>query len=311
MDIYESVTQRIITALEHGTPPWIKPWSCSTGGSADGLMPNNAISGRPYQGINILVLWIAAADQGYASARWLTYRQAQAAGGHVRRNEQATLACLYRPMERPEQDDQGHPILDDDGHPKMKRFAIVRGVPLFNIEQCEGLPDDRPSNRPATATDFRPHEDAERLIQATGADLEHVAGDQAYYSHQQDRIRLPLKGQFRSEGDYYATALHELAHWSGHPTRLNRDGIRCWSGFGSEEYAYEELIAEITAAFLCGHLGLEGKLQHESYIANWLKALRNDKRLIFRASGEARTAADFLQSFGTTRQEGKALQDCA
>lgn len=292
-DIYQAVTERIVRSLEQGVVPWVKPWhAVNVGGS----LPRNAVTGRAYSGINIVLLWAEAADRGFVQDRWLTFKQAREAGGSVRKGERATLACLYKPMTRPRLGADGQPELDDEGRPKEERFAILRGFNLFNVEQCEGLPESIAQLTVSAPQDagFDPLLEAEALILASGARVEHMPGNEACYAPVPDRIRMPARQQFGDAGSYYATLLHELTHWTGHPSRLRREIFLDWSGFGSPEYAYEELIAEMGAAFLCGHLGIPGQLQHESYIGNWLRVLKNDNRLIFKASGAAREATEHL-----------------
>ncbi|POF42340.1 DNA primase [Pseudomonas laurylsulfativorans] len=293
-DIYLDVTNKIVSALSQGVIPWIKPWTTASS-SADCPFPINAISRRPYAGINIPLLWAEARLRGFRQDRWLTFNQARKAGGHVRKGEQSTLAVLYKPMSKEAHDEDGQVVRDEQGNIKMVQFALLRTHCLFNIEQTEDLPAeeqiyDECDDQPA----FIDHAPAEQLLVASGARIEHRYGDQAFYQPVRDLIQLPIKGQFEDVGSYYATALHELTHWSGHLSRLNRDGITGGHAFGSAEYAFEELVAEMGAAFLCALTGTQGELRHEEYLASWLKILKEDKRAIFRASGQAREASEYL-----------------
>jgi antirestriction protein ArdC len=293
-DIYLDVTNKIVSALNQGVIPWIKPWK-TTGSSADCPFPINAITRRPYAGINIPLLWAEARLRGFRQDRWLTFNQARKAGGHVRKGEQSTLAVLYKPMSKEAHDEDGQVVRDEQGNIKMVQFALLRTHCLFNIEQTEDLPaeeqiHDECDDQPA----FIDHAPAEQLLLASGARIEHRYGDQAFYQPVRDLIQLPTKGQFEDVGSYYATALHELTHWSGHLSRLNREGITGGHAFGSAEYAFEELVAEMGAAFLCALTGTQGELRHEEYLASWLKILKEDKRAIFRASGQAREASEYL-----------------
>lgn len=294
-DIYQSVTDKIISALGQGVIPWIKPWS-STGSTAfHQPYPINAISRRPYSGINLPLLWAEARMQGYNQDRWLTFNQARKAGGHIRKGERSTLAVLYKPMEREEKDESGRVVLDEHGHAKVVRFAILRTHFLFNIEQTEGI---EPLGTVPVETEpkasFQANACAEQLLLRSGASIVHKPTDMACYHPIRDFIQLPTKAQFHNEGGYYATALHELTHWSGHYSRLRREGIISPTPFGSPGYAFEELVAEMGAAFLCAHTGIQGELRHEGYLESWLSLLKADKRAIFRASGQAREASEYL-----------------
>lgn len=257
----------------------------------------NAITGRAYAGINIPLLWAEARLSNFQHDRWLTFNQAKNAGGHIRKDEHATLAVLYKPMSREAKDDAGQPIVDEQGNTKMVQFALLKTHCLFNIEQTEGLPiEPEVTDAGEPGKTFALHEKAELLLTASGARIEHRRGDEAFYHPIRDFIQLPTQAQFYDEGSYYATALHELTHWSGYRSRLDREGISGQHRFGSAEYAFEELVAEMGAAFLCALTGVQGELRHEDYLASWLKLLKEDKRAIFRASGQAREAAEFLMA---------------
>ncbi|AFK67222.1 MULTISPECIES: ArdC family protein [Pseudomonas] len=293
-DIYLDVTNKIVSALSQGVIPWIKPWT-TTGSSADSPFPINAITRRPYAGINIPLLWAEARLRGYRQDRWLTYNQARKAGGHVRKGEQSTLAVLYKPMSKETHDEDGQVVRDEQGNIKMVQFALLRTHCLFNIEQTEGLTnEEQPHVEGEDPVAFIDDAPAERLLAASGARIEHRYGDDAFYLPIRDLIQLPTKAQFVDVASYYATALHELTHWSGHHARLNREGITGGHAFGSAAYAFEELVAEMGAAFLCALTGTQGELRHEEYLASWLKILKEDKRAIFRASGQAREASEYL-----------------
>ncbi|SEG29748.1 ArdC family protein [Billgrantia desiderata] len=295
-DIYQRVTDRIITALEAGTAPWVKPWTGK--GLAGEIIPCNAPTGRSYSGINVLLLWVAAEERGFSRQRWLTLKQVHAAGGRVIEEEirRSTEICLYRPLIKPELDMDGKEVMDEEGKPKERVVPLFRGFRVFNVQQCEGLPEQLVGSRIEATPQWAAHAAADQVIKVSGVPIEHVLGDDAYYSPVLDKVRLPLQSQFDDAERYYSTALHELTHATGHQSRLARDGIVAFEGFGSESYAHEELVAELGAAFLCAQLGIEGRLQdhNASYIASWLKALQSDKRAIFRATGKARNAAEYL-----------------
>ncbi len=284
-DIYQAVTDRIIEALERGCPPWVRPWTPTSGDDR----PRNAVSGRPYHGVNQLLLWATAQEAGFRTDRWLTYRQARELGGHVRQGEKGTLVVFWKFVEHEERDRDGNVVHDEDGNPRTRVIPFARGYTVFNVEQCDDLPESMlPVERDP---DWEPFEEAERLVQASGARIEH-RGNRAFYRRSGDFIRIPPRGAFADQGGYYATLMHELTHWTGHESRLDRKFGRA---FGDADYAFEELVAELGAAFLCANLGIQGELRHEGYISSWLEVLKQDKRAIFRAASLARKAAEYLE----------------
>ncbi|EBU5085893.1 DUF1738 domain-containing protein [Salmonella enterica subsp. enterica] len=301
-DLYQQVTDKIIAALEKGVPPWRRPWRSAQNvhGSA---LPVNATTGRHYSGVNIPLLWMSAEERGYPSDRWLTWQQAKAVGGQVRKGETCSMAIIYKPFEKQATDDNDNKLFDKDGNPVMESLAMLKPLQLFNVSQCDGLPDAVAGTSPATAEeDERPstlseHQQGQMLsiLNATGVVCTSYRQNRAYYQPSSDRIVMPTTSQFVSEADYWSTLLHELVHATGHRKRLNREGITSSSRkFGDPVYAFEELIAETGSAFLCAELGIIGDVQHESYLAGWLKALREDKRAIFRACRFAREASEYL-----------------
>ncbi len=279
-DIYSEVTNRIVAALEQGTPPWVCPWRQ---GSA---LPNNLATGKAYRGINVLILAIEAMSRNFTDNRWLTFRQANALGARIRQGEHGTAIVFYRMHEISEAG-----VVFDAESAEVRRIPLLKTYFVFNVDQLNGLPDRfvLPPLQP-----WQPLDVAEQLITQTGALICH-GGNQAFYRPSSDTIQLPPMTSFAHADDYYATALHELTHWTGHSQRLNRLLVQ---RPGVEAYAFEELVAEIGAAFLCAHCGLNGVVEHASYIETWLNALRRDKRLIFVAAGAAQKAADFVM--GTT-----------
>lgn len=278
-DLYQSVTDQIIASLEAGTPPWIRPWN---GGEFDPL-PANATTQRPYRGINVLLLNMHSLAMGYQHNRWMTFQQALSIGAHVRKGERGTPVVFFKMHEI-----DASPA-ERQAPEERKLIPLLRSFTVFNVDQIEDLPPalaPRPVARPV----WESMDAAEQLLQASGATFRH-GGSRAFYAPDADIIQMPPRQAFRSAPDYYATALHELTHWTGHPSRCDRPlGRRN----GIEAYAFEELVAEMGAAFLASHCRLPGRLQHDSYIASWLQALRNDKRLIFSAASLAQKAADFL-----------------
>lgn len=281
--LYEAVTASIIRDLEAGVAPWTKPWK---DGNPDGsILPTNAATGRSYNGINIPILWHAKEQRGFKTHRWLTYRQALPLDAHVRKGEQGTTVVFTKK----------HTFRDKETD-EEKRIGFLRTFTVFNVDQIDGLPE------PAIPEidDKRGHDDrVSPFIGATGAQIS-IGGDRACYIPSLDYITLPPPSAFQGIEHYHATALHELTHWSGAKKRLDRD----LSGrFGSQSYAAEELVAELGAAFLCAHLGIEGKLRHAEYIGNWIKLLMDDQRAIFTASSKASQAADYLRGFSEVQEE--------
>ncbi len=275
-DIYQDVTSRIVAALEAGTPPWLKPWA----GELERI-PTNGASRRPYRGINRVLLTLEAQMRGFGRNTWLTYRQAGELGAQVRGGERGTTVIFYKSIEVPsEVEDQA----------QARAVPLLRSFTVFNVAQIDQLPErlQQPAAAPeGWASIVAP----EKLLVDSGAKIEH-GGFAAFYSPEEDRIQLPERALFADASSYYATALHELVHWSGHAERLNRQlGRR----FGESAYSMEELIAEIGSAFLCAACRLEGKLQHASYIADWIKILKSDKRAVFTAAAAAQRATDFIE----------------
>jgi antirestriction protein ArdC len=281
-DVYTRVTERIVAALEAGTRPWSKPWTDA--GPQAQLMPLRH-NGTPYRGVNVLLLWAQALECGYSLPVWMTYKQAQALGGQVRKGEHGSLVVFANRVTRCE--------ADEDGIETEKEVAFMKGYTVFNVEQIDGLPQQylppSVSSRPA----FERIDAAERFFANTGARV-FEGGDRAYYAPGPDCIRLPLASAFKDAQSHAATKAHEFIHWTGHASRLARGfGAK---GYAREAYATEELVAELGAAFLCADLGIadEPRADHAAYLASWLQALRNDKRLIFKAAGHAQRAADYL-----------------
>ena len=279
-DLYQSITERIIRALESGAIPWQFPWKREPGGA----MPANLSTGRLYRGINTLLLNMTAMHEGYQRNRWLTYQQARMLGAHVRRGETGTPIVFFKMLEV---DETGRSCAANDA-PAAKVVPMLRSFTVFNADQIEDLPPALA--QPEPAPDWSPVEEAERLLVASGAVIRH-GGDQAFYRPSDDVIQLPLRSAFPQATGYYGVALHELTHWTGHATRCNRP---MQSRQHLTAYGFEELVAEMGAAFLCGHCGIDAELQHAGYIAHWLEALRHDKRLVFTAASMAQKAADFV-----------------
>lgn len=273
-DIKQEVTDRIVGALKAGTAPWVKGWS---GGTAMG-MPVNGATGRAYNGINVVLLWFSAQEFGYTSNEWMTFKQAKGLGGSVRKGEKATMVTFWKILTKE----------DEDGN--EKKIFFLRHYNVFNRDQIDGLTEVEVTEEPTPA---ERHERADALIEGTGAKITYGSG-QAAYSKLTDAIQMPAIEQFDHEEEFYSTSFHELSHWTGAKSRLDRD----LSGrFGDQSYAMEELVAELSAAFVCAELGIEGKLQHAEYIGSWIKKLEEDKNAIFTAASAARKSSEFLTAF--------------
>ncbi len=274
LNIYETVTHDIIEALKAGVKPWECPWA-TPGFNA---LPKNYANGTVYTGINTVILWLKAIKYGFSSNLWLTFKQAQELKVRVKRGEKGTHCVFYKLME-----------VEDEKTEEAKQVPIINPFTLFNVDQIEGIQLE--SDTPQSA--FDPNEKCEAVIKQSGADIK-FGGFSAHYTPSTDKIFVPVAATFKTPEDYYATLLHELVHWTGHEKRLNRKAKLACFNDQKERYAFEELVAELGSAFLCADLGLVGELQHESYIASWLKALQEDNRYIFRAASLAAKAHKFL-----------------
>lgn len=278
-DIYSEITNQIIEDIEsNNILPWENPWNVSFG------IPQNAVTGKFYSGLNILILWAMQSKKKYTSSKWVTYKQATSLGGQVRKGEKSTRIIFYQPLKIEEKNDRGE---DEE-----KTIPLMRTYSVFNICQCDGLEDIVKADSLVfnQETEFQALNAAEEILSATKANVQYD-GVAAVYLPSTDTIHLPERSSFKGQREFYATALHELTHWTGHESRLNRK-LDC--KFGSEDYAFEELTAELGASFLCASVGLAYSTQHASYVASWLKALKDDKRFIFKAASKARKALEYV-----------------
>ena len=280
-DLYQTVTDRILSALAAGVPPWVAPWQSGVPG-----LPNNLATGKPYRGINVLMLFAETQRRGFVDSRWLTYKQAAELGAQVRKGETGTPVVFFKWREVASKA-ESEADADD-----TRVVPMLRGYTVFNAEQLKDLPA---CHQTPSIASWSPLDLAEDMLLNSGAHIQH-GGSRAYYSPGEDVIQLPPMPWFNDAQGYYGTALHELTHWTGHPSRCNRPlGRR----HGIDAYAFEELVAEMGSAFLCAHCGLPGHLEHASYLDRWIQALRGDKRLIFVAAGKAQAAADYLLALST------------
>lgn len=282
-DLYTRITNRIVAELESGTRPWLQPWNADhAAGRITRPLRHNGI---PYRGINVLTLWLTSVERGYSCPIWLTFKQALELGAHVRKGEHGETVVFASRMTRTETTDKGEEA--------EREIPFLKGYTVFNAEQIDGLPEHFRTVAAPQIDQVARVDHAEGFFAATKADIRQ-GGNRAFYSVHADYVQMPPFVAFRDAEAYYATLAHEVTHWTRHETRLNRDfGRKRW---GDEGYAAEELVAELGSAFLCADLGLtpEPRPDHASYIKNWLRVLKNDKRAIFTAAAHAERATAFL-----------------
>jgi antirestriction protein ArdC len=279
-DLYSDVTARILAELEQGAAPWIKPWSATAGAN----VPANAVSNRPYSGCNVILLWLAR-GRGWPTPRFVTFKQALEVGGAVRKGEHGTKVYFVKQLRVADKSPDA-----TEGDERL--IPMLREYTVFNVAQCEGLPERIISDKPQRVRNPDTRDAlADEFLATTGADIREGHGE-AYYVPSQDFISLPAFAAFKGADHFYNVAFHELAHWTGHKARLDRD---LKGRFGERAYAAEELIAELGAAFLAAEWGFDGDVRHAGYIETWITLLRNDKRAFFTACSKAQAAADYLR----------------
>jgi antirestriction protein ArdC len=283
--LYDEITSKIIAELEAGRVPWVQPWGTAAA-KAPLDMPKNAATGRRYAGINVLILWGAVIEHGFPEQSWLTFRQALSLGGNVRRGEHGTTV-VYADRFIPE--DEKTRAAETGEEPQAVPF--LKRHTVFNLTQCDGLPDEIAVTALPEPGLIEPR--VEVLIKATGIDFR-IGGSRAFYMPSQDYVQVPPPQAYFEPINWHRTALHELGHASGAAHRLNRDLSGC---IGSKTYAFEELVAEMNAAFCCASLGIVPTVRHADYIGSWLEVLREDSRAIVRAASQASKAADYLLAF--------------
>jgi antirestriction protein ArdC len=289
-DIYTRITNQIVSHLEKGVRPWVRPWNAEH--AAGRITRPLRHNGKPYSGINVLSLWASATAQNFTAPIWMTFKQALELAAHVRKGEKGSLVVYADSIKRKETDEKLGDEID-------REIPFLKGYTVFDVEQIEGLPEGYYAKAAPTLDPVARIEHAEKFFAALGATIRH-GGNRAFYSIAADAIQMPPFESFQDADSYYATLAHEFAHWSGSKIRLDRDfgGHR----FGSEGYAVEELVAELGAAFLCAdlELALEPREDHASYIATWLKVLAADNRAVFTAAAHAQRAAEFINRNATS-----------
>lgn len=281
--LYDEITSRIIAELEEERLPWVQPWG-TVAAQASLALPRNVSTGRNYSGINVLILWGAVIQHGFPSQHWLTFRQAQSLGGTVRKGERGTTV-VYADRFTPRDEWRRAHEMGEEAH----SVAFLKRFTVFNVAQCDGLPEEALQAAPPPPPDMIEPQ-VQALIRNTGIAFR-IGGDRACYAPALDCVQVPPPAAFFAPIDWHRTALHELGHATGHPSRLARD----FSGrFGSRAYAVEELVAEICAAFCCAALGIVPTVRHADYVGAWLEVLREDNRAIVSAASQASKAADWL-----------------
>lgn len=294
-DIFQEITDRIAAQLEQGVRPWAKPWTDKAGAFAVDL-PHN-IDRRPYRGANVFWLWMIGQERGYESPMWMTFNQAKARGGAVRKGEKGTRVFFWK-FDKVKDKETG----------EDKNRVMVKSYTVFNIAQCDDV--KLPARAAAVATTEPERiEAADELVETTGATICH-GGNQAFYAPSLDRVQMPDRDAFMTVDGYYSTLFHELGHWTGHESRLAREyGKR----FGDGAYAFEELVAELTSAFVCASQGFASieRPDHAQYIGHWLKTLKGDPRAFITAAGAAQKAADLILGKAREAEEAEPVAEAA
>jgi len=266
---YDVITNKIIEQLENGVIPWHRPWS-------GGELPKNMVSDKEYRGINVFMLSFS----GFSSPYWVTYNQAKAKGGHVKKGEKGFPVIFYSMKKR------------ENAIGEMESFPLMRYYTVFNVCQCDGIEVPEIPEKP-----FNPIKQCERVSSGyIGAPPVKHDEQRAYYNPRLDIVNMPKRETFEKETAYYSVLFHELAHSTGHENRLKRQGIADLSKYGDTVYSKEELIAEMSAAYLCGHCGIDPETIQDSaaYIASWLKRIKDDRKILIQSASSAQKAADYI-----------------
>ena len=277
--VYQEVTDSIIKQLENGAMPWIKPWA------TDSTADKNFLSQAPYKGINRLMLGLSSMVNGFDCPVWASFKQWQTVGATVRKGEKGTKIVFYSPVTK-----------ENKATGDVEAYNLLKTYYVFNASQVDGVTIQAPTvpDKP-----FNAIEAAELRIKLTGATITH-GGDSAFYAPSVDKVNVPHKASFISEASYYATVFHELTHWTGNELRCNRN---LKGKFGNPLYAFEELVAEMGAAFLCQDYRIAGELRHAGYIESWLKVLKEDSKAIFKAAALAQKAVDHINGLNVENAE--------
>jgi antirestriction protein ArdC len=298
-DFRQEVTDSIVGMLERGVAPWQKPWEPG----ASSLIPFNPTSERAYRGGNAIHLMATGLESGYEDPRWMTYKQASDNGWQVRRGEKGTQIEYWEAKDASPSDGGGDAGTGNGNKVGAERSRFVHRVyTVFNAQQIEGIPPHVPKQH----TIFETVQAGEQILNNSGANIAHDQADRAFYSRSEDSIHLPPKDAFKDAAGYYGTAMHELAHWTGHPSRLDRSTLTDSYRFGDVNYAKEELRAELASVFLAAQRGIpHDPEQHAAYVNSWIGALKRDKNEIFRAAHDASKATDFILALERDKSIGE------
>ena len=292
-DFRQEVTDNIVALLEKGVAPWQKPWTAQP----QSALPANPTTGKAYRGGNVVHLLAVGFQRNYSDPRWMTYKQASEQGWQVRKGEKGTQIEFWDVKSSKEVEEKTG---RDDGardasftNRESNSRLIHRIYTVFNAQQIEGIPAPEPKE----INPFEAILAGEKMLYNSGASISHDQANHAFYDRGNDSIHLPPKDAFKDSAGYYGTALHELAHWSGHPTRLNRSTLTDSYRFGDTNYAKEELRAELASLFMAAERGIPHNPEsHAAYVGSWIAALKQDKHEIFRAAHDASKATDFILS---------------
>jgi antirestriction protein ArdC len=290
-DIYTRITNQIVSHLQKGVRPWVRPWNAEH--AAGRITRPLRHNGKPYGGINVLSLWASAMAQNFAAPIWMTFKQAMELDAHILKGEKGSLVVYADSITRNETDEK-------TGDEIEREIPFLKGYIVFNVEQIKGLPEIFHAKAAPAHDPVARIQHAENFFGSMGVTIRH-GGNRAYYAQELDYVQMPPFEAFRDAESYYSTLAHELTHWTKHPQRLDRDfGRERW---GDEGYSREELVAELGSAFLCADLELQQEPREENaaYIATWLEVLKNDNRAIFAAAAKAQRAADYLHQKATAQ----------
>ena len=312
-DYHNDFAGKLKEQIAQGVAPWQKPWK-----PGESRLPKNIQTDKPYRGGNSVYLSVTQTAKGYSDHRWATYKQIKDMGGQVRTGEKATHVLFYKfdDEKKTAQEQPGTPTTEGQAEKEQTRPPMVRCYAVFNVEQADGLTLDRKAGDEIKEPEWKAHQTAERVIQESGVHVAHVRGDRACYNVQTDTVTLPEREQFATANGYYQTALHELGHATGHPSRMDRDTLKNGVGhFGSVEYAREELRAEMSAMMTgdrvgVGHDGSRGA----AYVDGWIKALDQDPKEMYKAAADAQKISDYLirpikEREQTTEQEHATIAE--
>ncbi|MFT3786017.1 MAG: zincin-like metallopeptidase domain-containing protein [Tepidisphaeraceae bacterium] len=291
-DLYQTVTDQILAMLDRG----VTPWRCPILGKASAGHPVNLASRKKYRGVNVFLLAVTAWAKGYESSNWLTFNQARERGGNVRKGEKSSLVVFWKPLE----------VTDRETGEKKETF-VLRYYNVFNAVQCEGI--TIPDAPVFTPSELHPVEAAERIVHGyANAPEIHRGGSKAFYRPSVDEVHVPEPTRFASTNEFYSTLFHELAHSTGHSSRLDRKLDTDPKPFGTPDYSREELVAEMAAAFLCGEADIVPSVieNQAAYLQGWINVLKGDKKLVIAAAGAAQRAADWI--LGERKPVGTAAE---